>query len=809
MQKQIKKIIPYFLILLVLVGLFSPGKAYALMTWTSSPDALGSCIQTTSGRNAQRIDHGLKTQAECTALGGNWTPSPNILGSCIQTTSGRNAQRIDHGLKTKAQCDAIESSTAAPDDPKKSPFENALDEHCKSITSGSIGGCLAQLFYFLFFTIPSFLLGLAGKLFNVVMVLALDSTTYKTGFVDQAWVIVRDFSNIFFIFILLYIAIQTILGLGHETKKAIVQVIIMALLINFSMFFTRVVIDSSNILALIFYNKIQAPQGDTAANVVTLKNKGIQEKQLSEKLVQGFDITRLMKPEFFEQAKTRSGFAVASWSTGGAAVAGAVAGTYLIPIPVVGTAVGAGAGVFLKWLNSDSVPPSLLISIIIPAGIIMYYAIYAFFTAGIAFLSRIIELWILTIFAPFAFMSSALPILKKVSTIGWDEWVKRLFSIAFMAPVFMFFLLVIFKIIDADITKDLLSPTRNLGEQWLLETIVLVSIAAFIILALLIKATKYAKKASGEIGEAVTTGIKLAAGLAVSGTAIGGAVAGRAVIGSFMKGASTGDTAAQRFARTQATGVNEMRGRWDTFKGWTGTRAWTGGALATRAQVALGGVINRDQTRAEQSTHSRHTLDEVAKARYQGKSYNELSGTERTWVQNRIDQDILTKNRAVATTATGATIAYGNKQKFSELTDDEQAAITAHLNGMTAAGKRGTIVHGSVQTLQEATRKQGIGSTLLQASRTGSYDIRNMAKLIAKEQSTGFNKLTIGLMSAVAMGMRGGFKTAGVTYGEGQGNFFKDLGDTVTNALKSVKVDVDLSHVGEVKEEKGGGGGHH
>ena len=59
----------------------------------------------------------------------------------------------------------------------------------------------------------------------------------------------------------------------------------------------------------------------------------------------------------------------------------------------------------------------------------MYYAIYTFFTAGVAFLSRIIELWILIIFSPFAFMSSALPILKKVSSIGWDEWVKKLVAI--------------------------------------------------------------------------------------------------------------------------------------------------------------------------------------------------------------------------------------------------------------------------------------------------------------------------------------------------------------------------------------------
>jgi len=54
---------------------------------------------------------------------------------------------------------------------------------------------------------------------------------------DVALPVVRDFVNIFFIFVLLYIAFATILSLhGFKTKEMIINVIIIGLLMNFSLF---------------------------------------------------------------------------------------------------------------------------------------------------------------------------------------------------------------------------------------------------------------------------------------------------------------------------------------------------------------------------------------------------------------------------------------------------------------------------------------------------------------------------------------------------------------------------------------------
>ena len=67
-----------------------------------------------------------------------------------------------------------------------------------------------------------------------------------------------DLANICFIFLLVYAGIRLILGVGKfNAKSMIVNVILMAVLINFSLFFTKIIIDAGNITARIFYNAIE------------------------------------------------------------------------------------------------------------------------------------------------------------------------------------------------------------------------------------------------------------------------------------------------------------------------------------------------------------------------------------------------------------------------------------------------------------------------------------------------------------------------------------------------------------------------
>src|SRR3989344_5022547 len=106
----------------------------------------------------------------------------------------------------------------------------------------------------------SLVLTIAGAIFNKSIeytVLQMSDTLGKITSVNEAWGVIRDLANMLFIFVLLYVAIGTILGLSKVNwKKTLVLIVIAALLINFSLFFTKIIVDASNIVALAFYQGI-------------------------------------------------------------------------------------------------------------------------------------------------------------------------------------------------------------------------------------------------------------------------------------------------------------------------------------------------------------------------------------------------------------------------------------------------------------------------------------------------------------------------------------------------------------------------
>lgn len=120
-----------------------------------------------------------------------------------------------------------------------------------------IGLVLAPLVYLLM-KIASLFTYLGAIILNASIyytVIEMAQSFSDVPVINTAWTVIRDLANMTFIFILLYAAIMTIVG-HKDMRGVVVRMVVVAILINFSLFFTKVVIDISNLLALTFYNAI-------------------------------------------------------------------------------------------------------------------------------------------------------------------------------------------------------------------------------------------------------------------------------------------------------------------------------------------------------------------------------------------------------------------------------------------------------------------------------------------------------------------------------------------------------------------------
>lgn len=144
-------------------------------------------------------------------------------------------------------------------------------EEC-SLT-GSWGQCLinAGIYIIDHTAIPFFaaFLSLCAMLFEIVVYVGIVKFSVivgpeSGGWITTIWGTIRDILNIGVIFVLLYAAINIIVGRGGEIKKLIAGVILFGVLTNFSLFFTKAAVDLSNVVALEFYNQMRGP--DTTIN---------------------------------------------------------------------------------------------------------------------------------------------------------------------------------------------------------------------------------------------------------------------------------------------------------------------------------------------------------------------------------------------------------------------------------------------------------------------------------------------------------------------------------------------------------------
>lgn len=202
----------------------------------------------------------------------------------------------------------------------------------------------------------------AGLLMTLFTTIIKVSKFTDAAAVQLGWTLVRDLSNMFFVLIILAIAIGTILRIeSYNLKKALPRVVIMAVAVNFSLLIFGLITDFAQVIMTSFIVIIQ----DGLNNDV---------------LIQAFGLPDLT---------------------------------------VAGDKINQTTGKDI--LSSGDVIVTLIFAIIM-----MVIAIMVIFVMLIVILLRTIMLWLLAVLSPLPYVFSAFPQGKKYAAMWWSEFAKYL-----------------------------------------------------------------------------------------------------------------------------------------------------------------------------------------------------------------------------------------------------------------------------------------------------------------------------------------------------------------------------------------------
>jgi uncharacterized membrane protein required for colicin V production len=265
--------------------------------------------------------------------------------------------------------------------------------------------CFSGVIYWIAVGIGGYIASIAASFLNYSVSLSLNSAAYALSFTAEGWTIMRDLANMAFIFIIMYIAFTIMLKAETaNTFRNLAAVIVVALLVNFSFFFTRVVIDTGNILAVQFYNAIAR---DITATTPPLSGTPIAI---------GGQITDLSAP-IMNAVKVQSLLGVTSFSEVNKLIQGA-----------------SGWGAFSTFLA--------LSLLFIALGIMLVVIAASFLFAGVKFLLRVVGLWFVIIASPLAFAARALPS-NSTAMYLYGEWRSALINFTFYPAVYLFIFYII------------------------------------------------------------------------------------------------------------------------------------------------------------------------------------------------------------------------------------------------------------------------------------------------------------------------------------------------------------------------------
>ena len=687
------------------------------------------------------------------------------------------------------------------------PINNGVNKpnqtlpQCRDWISVSLLGCIGQAIYYAIFIPTSYLFGLCGQFFDWTFFFSIQSSTYTSPFVVQGWGIVRDFVNMFFIFVLLYVAFSTILGThGFKTKETIINVVIIGLLVNFSLFATQIIIDSSNILARVFYNsdsiKISMSTAGTCASLGGANNCGSLAPSTGGVVNTVTNVATLRNG-------TNINSAIKQGPNGEIPLSAAIVNKINPQNLLINSShVGVVPDVLGNTPpDTGAVDANLFLLVTILTIAVNIIGIIVFLSTGLTFIARVIGLWMACIFVPFAFFSYTTPSMKTLDLVGWDHWLPDTLKQAFLAPVFIFFLYLILRFLETGLGLVQTSNSTD-GVAFVLSVIVPF---AFIMM-LLWKAKDIASSMSGSMGQGITKGLAAIGGLALGGAGLVGAIAGRQTLGATAKYVQNDKAREKALKDGVPKGLSKLNpiawagaGRnYVQAKVAQGIHALPGGKDEHGTSIKLGERLqNADKNYI---AHAKHDVDDKTKEIF-GKDakFSGLAEYEVEKVEKGLDLDAIAKKN------------FGGK-KFKDLKGDEaqgvqdaydrdERAITNGHGEVTRIGDKTSLAGdekiASKDIVGAAKSNQALGE-FVQTLRKSTYDIRNLPSLDPKSKGIGAKSIAAlaGTAGLMAMSIK---KGTGIDAGKGKGNYIDDIKEVVTSSLSNMSI----------KVSGGGGGGDH
>ncbi len=290
------------------------------------------------------------------------------------------AQVVDGGIN-----DTFASNNINPD----ADVECSLTHWGQCVMNG-MADIVTYLLNNIILRIASWILYIAGTLLDFVLrytIIDLKVHLDELTGINITWKVIRDLMNMAFIFILVYKGIELIIGVGSKEsiKKFLSTLILAALLVNFSLFFTKILIDVSNIVTIGFYKAIIQSANQPIPVTDTTGQQFVPLSGISTPFM-----TNLGLASFW----ARGNFDVARNAAGGNA--------NMMLIPLLGS-------------------------------VLFIVTAFVFVAISFIFIIRYITLVILLILSPVAYMGSALPGFGSSSKDWWDTLTGQLT----FGPVYM------------------------------------------------------------------------------------------------------------------------------------------------------------------------------------------------------------------------------------------------------------------------------------------------------------------------------------------------------------------------------------